>query len=234
MMVLGMVVIGVLMDVQRGGLAGSANHGQADHNGDHALHNPSVWKDSLTVKLPATAKQADHQSALLTLKLASGWILGCMGDCCSPSPEALVDQSCPQCHTKGAAVDVQTVKALLTEIALRRLDPDAAHRFCADPACRVVYFDECGQVFTVDDVRARVWQKEAPGARMICYCFDESEAAIRNEIDRHGASRAAERVREHIAAHRCACEVRNPRGVCCLGDVIAAVKRIASEVHASA
>ena len=39
-------------------------------------------------------------------------------------------------------------------------------------------------------------------------------------------ARVIERVREHIAAERCACDVRNPRGACCLGDVIAAVKRI--------
>jgi hypothetical protein len=34
------------------------------------------------------------------------------------------------------------------------------------------------------------------------------------------------RIREHIAAQRCACDVRNPRGACCLGDVMAAAKRI--------
>ena len=34
------------------------------------------------------------------------------------------------------------------------------------------------------------------------------------------------RIREHIAAQRCACDIRNPRGACCLGDVMAAVKRL--------
>jgi hypothetical protein len=29
-------------------------------------------------------------------------------------------------------------------------------------------------------------------------------------------------------AGRCACEVRNPRGACCLGDVAAVVKRVAA------
>ena len=40
---------------------------------------------------------------------------------------------------------------------------------------------------------------------------------------------SSERVVAPFDARRCACEVRNPRGVCCLGDVAAAVKRIASE-----
>ena len=64
------------------------------------------------------------------------------------------------------------------------------------------------------------------GDRPICYCFGESEASMRSEAAAGGGCRVIERIREHIAAERCACEVRNPRGACCLGDVIAAVKRI--------
>ena len=70
-----------------------------------------------------------------------------------------------------------------------------------------------------------VWQKEPPGRRTICYCFDETESAIARELRDTVHSDAVERVRAHIAARRCACEVRNPRGACCLGDVIAAVER---------
>jgi len=62
----------------------------------------------------------------------------------------------------------------------------------------------------------------------LCYCFGESEASIRAEIEATGRSAAVERIREHIAAGRCACEIRNPRGACCLGDVTAAVKRVES------
>ena len=43
---------------------------------------------------------------------------------------------------------------------------------------------------------------------------------------------AVERVRAHIDAARFACELRNPRGACCLGDAIAAVKRVESTVTA--
>jgi hypothetical protein len=41
------------------------------------------------------------------------------------------------------------------------------------------------------------------------------------------------RVREHIAAKRCACDIRNPRGTCCLGDVDAAVKRVQAAVQSA-
>ena len=61
---------------------------------------------------------------------------------------------------------------------------------------------------------------------LLGYCFGESEGSIPTEIERDGASKAVERVREHIAAERCACELRTPRGSCCVGDVSAAVKRV--------
>lgn len=101
----------------------------------------------------------------------------------------------------------------------------ATHRFCADPGCDVVYFAEDGRIYRTADVRVKVWQKEPLGARIVCYCFGENEADIRAEIETAGKSEAGNRVRAHIAAGRCACEVRNPRGACCLGDVAAAVRR---------
>ena len=107
----------------------------------------------------------------------------------------------------------------------------SAYRFCADAAWDVVYFDGHGRVFRTCDIRVPVWQKAAPGARMICYCFGESEDRIRTEIRAHGRSQALQRVRAHIAAHRCACDIRNPRGTCCLGEISATVARIAEELH---
>lgn len=126
-------------------------------------------------------------------------------------------------------MDLNTVKALLTSTALTRIT-GAPHRFCPDPLCEIAYFSP-GDTYTVQDLRVPVWQKEPAGARTICYCFGENETDIRREIEEHGASQAAERVRAHITAGRCACELRNPRGACCLGDIIAAVKRIAAAVE---
>jgi hypothetical protein len=129
---------------------------------------------------------------------------------------------CPESGSIGKAVDRQTVKALLTEEALQRLTA-SDYRFCADANCAVVYFGADGARFAASDVRVDVWQKLPFGDRQVCYCFGESEATIRAEITTTGQSTAVSRIREHIAAGRCACEVRNPRGGCCLGDVIAAV-----------
>lgn len=156
-----------------------------------------------------------------------------MSNCCGANGSESSVGRCPQSGSPGRAVDRQTVKALLTEQALARLEP-TDYRFCADARCDVVYFNAAGAIFETDDLRVPVWQKITYGSRMVCYCFGESEATIRAEIEATGRSLAVERVREHIAAGRCACELRNPRGACCLGDVIAAVKRVQSAVASRA
>jgi hypothetical protein len=134
---------------------------------------------------------------------------------------------CPLSGSTGVAVDRQTVKALLTERALARIER-SDYRFCADARCDIVYFSGTGSHFGTADLRVPVWQKLPPGGGLVCYCFGESEASIAAEIELTGRSSAVQRIRDHIAAGRCACEVRNPRGTCCLGDVIAAVDRIES------
>ena|SRR5260221_212207 len=149
-----------------------------------------------------------------------------MAECCCPEPGTAGEPAaCGVCHTSSKPVDSLTVKALLTESALSRFEP-AGYRFCPNADCDVVYFGEKAPAFSKPDVRVPVWQKESVGRRTICYCFGENEADIAEEIERSGKSFAVERVRTHIAAGRCACEVRNPKGACCLGDVTAAVERM--------
>jgi hypothetical protein len=135
---------------------------------------------------------------------------------------------CPDSGSPGHAITLRTIKALLTDTALRRLTT-STYRFCPDPGCDVVYFGADGTRFATADVRVGVGQKLPFGMRPLCYCFGESDASIRAEIDARGRSFAVERIRDHIAHQRCACDIRSPRGVCCLGEVAAAIARIRSE-----
>jgi hypothetical protein len=145
-----------------------------------------------------------------------------MEDCCeSPALEPGA-RECPVCRQRGHAVQLLTVKALLTEIALRRVQ-QTHYRFCSNPACSTVYFGDAGDRFETQDLRMLVWHKEPAGERLMCYCFGENERDVRAELTEHGRSAVVDRIRTQIAAKRCACDIRNPRGACCLGDVIAAV-----------
>lgn len=148
-----------------------------------------------------------------------------MNDCCdSPGAEPGA-RACGTCTERGTPVQLQTVKALLTEVALGRVQL-THYRFCANPTCDTVYFGDAGDQFGTDDIRVSVWQKHPNGDGFLCYCFGETESGIRSELLGHGRTEVVARIREHIAAQRCACDIRNPRGACCLGDVMAAVKRI--------
>ena len=60
--------------------------------------------------------------------------------CCTEKSSQPMASCCPSSGSTGVAVDRQTVKALLTEMALGRLGA-GAYRFCPDPDCDVVYFD---------------------------------------------------------------------------------------------
>lgn len=155
----------------------------------------------------------------------------CCGVAACEAGPARGRDACPLTGARGRRVGSETVKALLTEAALRRFEP-GQYRFCSEPACEVVYYDGQGRTFAKGDIRVPVWQKEPFGERLVCYCFGENEADMRREWEKTGRIDAVARVRAHIQAGRCACEVRNPRGVCCLRDVAAAAKRIMAGVRA--
>lgn len=147
-----------------------------------------------------------------------------MESCCSVKAEAPDPRRCPGCGASGRRVELVTLKALLTPAALPKLQP-AEHYFCAGASCPVVYFGE-GVTFGRGDVAVPVFQKEPDGRRTVCYCFDVREDQIRQEVERVGHSPSAERIRKLVHDDRCACEVRNPQGSCCLGNVAAVAKSV--------
>lgn len=150
-----------------------------------------------------------------------------MSSCCATSPpEAVASaEACPLCLRRGVRVDPITLKALLVPEALRRGIPPAP-RFCATRDCPIVYFDAASAVtFREADVSVRVYAKHPEEADVpVCYCFGFSLRMIHEEAKREGASAASQQIRAELKAGHCACEVRNPKGTCCLGDVVAAEK----------
>lgn len=115
-----------------------------------------------------------------------------------------------------------TLKALLRPAALERLTTAGHYYFCGLPSCPVVYFT-AGAVFLQDDVLVPVFQKGAEGLRMVCYCLAIGEEQVRGEVEATGVSASAERIKTLVNSDRCACELRNPQGSCCLGNVAALV-----------
>lgn len=119
---------------------------------------------------------------------------------------------------QGRAVKTITLKALLRTEALARLDVSTAFQLCADSTCEVVYFS-AQQTYVTADLKVLVFQK-APGASVsVCYCFGYTRAEIRQTAHTGGGEALLETITGHIRAGRCGCEVNNPQGSCCLGNV---------------
>ncbi len=105
-----------------------------------------------------------------------------------------------------------TLKALLQPKALECLDPTVTYHFCDAPDCEVVYFSDNSQ-FRVADLSVSVYQKQQVQNALVCYCFGHT----RDDLEQH--PQLEESIRAHTRANRCGCEVRNPQGGCCLGNV---------------
>lgn len=150
-----------------------------------------------------------------------------MSDCCDV-PNKEKDQrgslTCPACGQPGRPVKLTTVKSLLCSEALARLDAGVEWRFCPSPDCETVYFSG-GMVYRRAEVRVPVFQKEHGEDVPVCYCFGWTWRRIKEEIARTGRCTAVESITAHVRAGRCACELRNPQGQCCLANVRSAVTR---------
>jgi len=144
-------------------------------------------------------------------------------ECAAPQREA---STCPGCAAKARSVATLTVKSLVRDHT--RLSAEGSYWFCRQPECDVVYFSE-HRLFRKSDLKVRVGIKEHEDPIPLCYCFDYTRADIRRDIETLGKSEIPERIKAEVQAGFCACEVKNPSGNCCLGDVNRAVKEKESE-----
>jgi len=137
--------------------------------------------------------------------------------------------ACPTNGQVGKSVDVMTVKALLA-VPLTQLSQREYH-FCRAAGCPTVYFSTDGsQILGEGDLRERVYQKHPNDDDVFgCYCFYHTIGSIREELARTGSSTVVAAITAGIQAGQCACEIRNPQGSCCLGNVRAIVQRLEPE-----
>ncbi len=124
------------------------------------------------------------------------------------------------------------MKALLS-VSLREVQ-DLQYLFCRTQACPVVYFSSDGeQTFAVEHIRERVYQKE-PEAQdvFICYCFRHTVGDLRvaSSEDR---TAIVDDINTGINTGQCACNLRNPQGSCCLGNVRQMIKRLEKPAFAA-
>ncbi len=135
---------------------------------------------------------------------------------------------CRHCGREGQPVDRTTIDALLKPESLSQVN-GSEYAFCETPDCLVVYYAADGTEFKKNQVRVRVGFKETEDPIPVCYCFNVTERMIREEVAQTGRSTASARIRAEVKAGNCRCEVENPSGRCCLGEILQAEKLAAAE-----
>lgn len=133
------------------------------------------------------------------------------------------------CKQRGQAVSSETLRHLIKKT--RHLEiKDRGYYFCKTPDCDTVYYHpESGQRFEKTDLNVLVGLKETEDPVWVCYCFDVSKKMIREEIESRGHSVSKDRIRQEVADGTCECEIKNPSGRCCLGEVVAAEKEVQAD-----
>ena len=143
-------------------------------------------------------------------------------DCCSSTPQEAVRAPCPSCGQVGSRVQAVTVESIAKPELAAALE--GVRRFCRTKGCDTLYYDGNGRSIPKGDARVRVGLKETDPPIPICYCFGFSRADIEREIAESGECTIAARITLGVKAGTCACETKNPAGVCCLREVREEVK----------
>ena len=149
--------------------------------------------------------------------------------CCSVPPEEAGHLRCPASGFEGKAVDWATVAAL----AAGTVPPKQEYRLCRDAACEVVYYGSAGAVLTPSDLNVRPGFKDGSDG-LVCYCFLHRKGDIVRQLAAAGTTDILDTIKQEVEAGTCACEVRNPSGKCCLGEVRDTIRELRQELEVTA
>lgn len=145
---------------------------------------------------------------------------------CCDVPASTGASICKECGNKGKSVKDTTIRSLVKESKLGVIKDFKGFYFCETPTCQVVYFNNEQQVyFHKEDVKVRVGIKETEDPIPVCYCFSWTQAKILDQIRQQGSTTVVQEISAKVKAGKCACEIKNPSGRCCLGEVNKLVKR---------
>ena len=156
------------------------------------------------------------------------------GVCCliSEVTEAPPRADCPESGTSSRKIQHRTIEHLVKPELVEKILA-AQYYYCSVSDCPVVYFSQDGDSrFTTEDIQVAVFAKD-PGKEVnVCYCYDWSRGRIEDEIRKTGDSTASKEVAEKVRASLCECDIKNPKGTCCLGDLNNYVEGIKESVAA--
>ncbi|MFE5430800.1 (2Fe-2S)-binding protein [Peribacillus simplex] len=152
-----------------------------------------------------------------------------MSDCCATKEQVSENSGsdlCPSCNVKGKNVKIITLKSMLKPSVLDSLNAGLTHYFCSTRDCDVVYFDTGKKMYLTSEIKVSVHQKDKSSIVPVCYCFGWTKEKIKEYIKQEFSPKPIEHIRKNIKENRCGCEVNNPQGSCCLGNVTNYIKSL--------
>ncbi|RUM75026.1 MAG: hypothetical protein DSZ10_00605 [Sulfurovum sp.] len=154
----------------------------------------------------------------------------CTSGCCTPQPKG--KETCPRCGASAKMVLGKTLSHLLTDRVKAKLASLKGFHYCKTPSCAVVYF-RGEEILTQDALTVSVGLKEGVSPATVCYCFGWTKEKIAEELKSTGKTTALEDIKAKMEDPGCSCEILNPSGACCLGDVSKAIKELEAELSDS-
>lgn len=145
--------------------------------------------------------------------------------CCSVPAVESHGAPCPASGFEGNPVDWTTVAALTAGPVPPRQD----FRLCRDAECDIVYYGSAGAVFTTVDLNVQPGFKSGSDG-LVCYCFLDRKKDIARQLSESGQTTVFDSIKGEVQAGNCACEVRNPSGQCCLGEVQETIRSLEKEL----
>ena len=142
-----------------------------------------------------------HDARVPLRRLGVSW--GTMNKAFVRDPEPQ-DPCCPErkgCGSVGVPVEAATLRAQLSEEALRELQGDAF--YCPNPACDVAYFDAWGATVALEHLAKPAYPK--PPSAPLCHCLGVTAEEIVDEAQRGCRDRIRRLVAEaESGAQHCA------------------------------
>ncbi len=154
------------------------------------------------------------------------------GECClveqTPAPSRA---NCPVSKTRSRKINRRTLEHLLKQDAVNKMQ-NIQYYYCDEPTCGIVYFSEQAlPYFTIDDLTVKVFHKDTDDDVNVCYCFDWTRGRIKAETRSTGQSTASLEIAQQVRDQKCTCDITNPKGRCCLGDVNGVVKEVKQQLN---
>jgi hypothetical protein len=136
-----------------------------------------------------------------------------MSNCCSGDCSKTAAQACPECDVACKSVEMRTLYHQVSFPENQKITP-GHYFFCSTKECPVGYFSTTGIIIPKRQLRSYLEIQQDK----LCYCFDIDAASYLSALSANKSEAIKGFVIQRTKSGECACQIRNPSGLCCLAQ----------------